>query len=457
MQTATPKPPSVKTLLGHPIALFFPLFTTEMWERFNYYGMRAILILFMTKALDKGGLGWSQEYGSVVYGWFTGIVYLTTIFGGFIADNYLGRRNSINIGGLLMMLGQFTLAFGPNETTFFLGLGLICIGNGLFKPNISTMVGALYDQQDARRDSAFTIFYMGINSGVILSAITGWLEGQESLGARWGFAACGIAMATGLVIMWIFGDRFLGDLGKEPEARRVQSQRQAAGEHKSLTDLTRVEWERIIVLLVIFLYATMFWLGFEQAGSSMNLYTRDYINRTVFGYEIPTGIFQSVNSTFIVLFGPVFAWLWIRLSKAGKEPRTPIKMALGLILMGVGFLCLVGAVNERGGDIADTTVKASLIWLIGAYFFHTMGELCLSPVGLSVFTKLAPAQFGSLMMGVWFAAVGAANVIGGYVAAAVHTAGAGAVFSGIAWSAIGLGVLAILLSPILNRMMHGVH
>lgn len=449
-----PELPPQGELGGHPKALYV-LSSTEMWERFNYYGMRAILILYMTKAVAEGGLGWSQSKSSIIYGWFTGLVYLLTIFGGIIADNALGQRRSILIGGTLMALGQFTLAFGPNSASFFLGLALICIGNGLFKPNISTMVGNLYRQGDSRRDSAFTIFYLGINAGVILAAATGYLEAGP--GARWGFAACGVAMLLSLVIMRGYGPRYLGPIGVEPKAKEVQREKAARGDTQSTWRFSRMEWERLFVLFVIMLYATMFWLGFELQGSALNLYTRDYIDRSILGYEVPTGVFQSVNSVYIVSFSLVFAWLWTYLAKRNREPNTPIKMGIALLLLGVGYLCMMAAAAERGGDVPDTTIKAGMHWLLLTYLFFTLGELCLSPVGLSVFTKLAPKQIASMMMGVWFVAVGLANLIGGYVSASVESAGPTAVFTSLAYGSLGLGVLALLVSPILKRMMHGVH
>jgi len=434
------------------------LFTAEMWERFNFYGMRAILILYLTAAATAGGFGLSKEEGSTIYGWYNGLAYLTPLIGGYIADNYLGRRRSIFIGGLLMMLGQFTLAFNTGLPMFFVGLGFIILGNGFFKPNISTMVGGLYPDGDARRDAAFTIFYMGINLGAFLAPLlTGYFAETEGFGPRWGFASAGVGMGLGLLTFVFTGQRYLGDLGRVPDAQRIRAEQKAAGQQVSLTQLSSVEWQRIIVLFVFVFLATMFWLGFEQAGSSMNLYTRDFIDRRIGTWEVPTGWFQSVNALFILIFGPVFAWLWVRLAAQGREPSTPVKMGLGLVLMGLGFLFLVGAVLERGGDSADVAIKASMAWMIIAYLFHTWGELCLSPVGLSVFTKLAPAQFGSLLMGVWFLSSFLAHVLGGYVAAYVETAGAYAVFLGIAAAAIGLGVVALLFTPLLRRMMHGVH
>ncbi len=450
----------------HPPALYV-LFTTEMWERFNFYGMRAILVLFATTLVLKGGLGWSKKEASIMYAWYTGLAYLFPIIGGYIADNFLGRRRAIFIGGTIMMLGQFTLAMNTGVPSFIAGLALVALGNGFFKPNISTMVGSLYEQNDTRRDSAFSIFYMGINIGGFLGPIISsnlgiWLgydmETQAGQIYKYGFASAGVGMLLGLITFYFYQNR-LGDIGKQPEGKQKASSNTASTTQQTAgtPPLTKVDIDRIGVLFVFVIFAACFWLGFEQAGSSMNLYTEDYIDRRVGGVEITTGTFQSVNSMFIILLAPLFALLWPALARAGREPSTPVKMSFGLILMGVGFLFMYGAVLERGGDVTDTAIKASLFWLMMAYFFHTAGELCLSPVGLSVFTKLSPPHLGSMLMGVWFLGNFMAYLAGGYVASYVEEWGASAIFRNIAIGGIALGGVMLILSKLISKKMHGVH
>ncbi len=437
---------------GHPPGLYL-LFTVEMWERFSYYGMRGILTLYLVAEAAKGGLGWTKSEASLLYGYYTGFVYLTPLIGGYIADNYLGRRKSITIGGLLMMLGQFSLAWGLNLYTFFLGLFLLCVGNGFFKPNISTLVGSLYETGDKRRESAFTIFYMGINLGALIAPI---ITGSFT-DFRYGFFAAGCGMLLGQIVYNVFGNKYLGDVGVEPE---VKKKKREAVPGAPKVPLTAEEKSRMAVIFIIVSFTTFFWAGFEQAGSSLNLYTNDFINRSVGSFEIPTAWFQSFNPLLIVLLAPVFSILWIQLANRGKEPSTPVKMGLGMILLGAGYLFMVGAGFERGStlstEVTDVAVKASLFWLCMAYLFHTLGELCISPVGLSMITKLAPVQFASLLMGVWFMSNFLANVLGGYVAAYVEVLGATQIFGAIAGFVIALGFILLAISGRLKRMMHGV-
>lgn len=446
---------------GHPPGLYF-LFTVEMWERFSYYGMRAILSLYFAAEIIKGGLGWSEEKTSYIYGFYIGLVYLTPLIGGYIADNYIGRRKSITIGGILMMLGQFVLATNMSQETVFLGLGLIIVGNGFFKPNISTLVGSLYEQGDKRRESAFTIFYMGINVGALFAPIvTGTLIHSPELtphGYQLGFLCAGIGMLIGQITYNLFGRRYLGDVGMEPV---VKQQKREADPNAPKVPLTMEEKSRIAVIFIIVSFTTFFWAGFEQAGSSLNLYTNTFIDRTVSTFEIPTAWFQSVNPLFIILLAPLFSIMWIQLANRGKEPSTPIKMGLGMILLGIGFLFMVGAGYERGSTFGventDAAVKASLTWLALAYLFHTLGELCISPVGLSMITKLAPAQFVSLLMGVWFFSNFLAGLLSGLVAAQMKSLGATYVFGAIAIFVIVLGIVLLAISGRLKRMMHGVN
>jgi proton-dependent oligopeptide transporter, POT family len=447
----------------HPPGLFL-LFFTEMWERFSYYGMRGLLTLYLSKSVIEGGLGFDRADASLIYGWFTGFVYLTPIAGGWLADRYIGQRRSILIGGIIMMLGQFCIAatpqMGANAT--WLGLFMIIIGNGFFKPNISTLVGRLYAQGDARRDAAFTIFYMGINLGAFLAPLVcGYLA--EDLFAtkaadgtvlkyafQYGFLAAGIGMFLGQVLFNLLAKKYLGDIGMKP----VTSAK--AGEAKAVVEpLTKEERDRIAVIFIVSIFVIVFWAGFEQAGSSMTLYTDTFINRKVGSFLIPTSWFQSVNAFFILVFGLVATLLWTRLGKIGKDPAIPVKMGLGLILLGFGFFLMVGAVLERGLGVIDPEIKANISWLLGAYLLHTWGELCLSPIGLSMVTKLAPERLTSMMMGVWFLAPFVAQIAGGYIAAYVEELGAYTIFMSIAITVIVAGLILLLISKKLTAMMHG--
>ncbi|WP_312090167.1 peptide MFS transporter [Chryseobacterium sp.] len=456
---------------GHPTGLYL-LFFTEMWERFSYYGMRAILILYLTKKLIEGGLGMDEQNATLLYGYFTGLVYFTPLIGGWLADKFLGKRLAITIGGITMMIGQFVL-FGMNNTTgLYIGLALLIIGNGFFKPNISTLVGGLYADGDDRRDSAFSIFYMGINLGALIAPfIIGYFtdnlfattnsDGTVAYGYRYGFLAAGVGMLLGQVVFNTFAQKYLGDLGLKP-VKTVGTEDKAATEGKSVNPVTGQvltkpeEGQRITVIFILFLFAVFFWAGFEQAGSSLSLYTDKFINRTVFGFEIPTSWFQSVNPIFIVTLAPLFAMFWS--SKLGKKLSTPVKMGVGMIILGIGFWFMLGAVAERNakGDIADIANKAGIMWLIMTYLLHTIGELCLSPVGLSVVTKLSPPKLASILMAVWMLASSIANFIGGFLASIVETMGAGQVFTYISGFVIVCGLLLLVMSKFISRMMHGV-
>lgn len=447
---------------AHPKGLYL-LFLTEMWERFSYYGMRAMLVLYLAGTAIEGGLGFSKESSTLIYGYFTGFVYFTPIIGGWLADKYLGQRKAILIGGVLMMFGQFSLfstpQFGINAT--YLGLLLIIIGNGFFKPNISTMVGQLYEQGDPRRDSAFTIFYMGINMGALLAPLVCGYLAEDLFAVKdatgkvtryafeYGFLAAGIGMLIGQVIFNVFAQKYLGDIGLRPAELSLEEK------NKAKTPLTKEETDRMSVIFVITIFVTFFWAGFEQAGGSLNLYTKDYIDRTIFGYTIPTAFFQSVNPLFIVILAPFVATLWTNLATKGKDFSIPVKMSFGMILLGIGFLFMLGAVAERGGDIKDTTIKASLFWLVATYFFHTVGELCLSPIGLSMITRLAPVTYASMLMGVWFLSPFVAQIAGGYIGLYVERLGPTTIFSAIAIFVILAGFVLFALSRMLIRMMHG--
>ncbi len=438
-------------IMGHPRGLFL-LFGTELWERFSYYAMRAILVLYLTDATINGGMGWSTKDALDLYGIYTGLVYITPLIGGWLADNYLGQRRSVLIGGALMAIGQFTLAlphnavFGLNDIhAFYLGLGLLITGNGLFKPNISTMVGDLYDEGDHRRDGAFTIFYMGINLGALLAGV---IAGSvtDSFGWKYGFVTAGIGMVISLIMQMMFAGRWLGKIGVVPAAKRDLDKKHA----KSKQPLTKQERDRLKVILIMGLFVIVFWAGFEQAGGLMNIYTQEYTDRMIGGFEVPAAWFQSLNPFFIITLAPVLAALWVKMGK--REPSSPVKFAVALLFLALGFLCMVGAVMEQGGDV---TVKTSMLWLVGAFFFHTLGELCLSPIGLSMVTKLAPLRLASLMMGAWFGFNAIANYVAGLIGSHVGELGAMSIFGGIAIAATISAVLLLLFSNQLVKWMHG--
>ena len=455
---------------GHPKGLYL-LFFTEMWERFSYYGMRAILILYLTKKLMEGGLGMNEKDAMLLYGYFAGFVYFTPLIGGWLADRYLGKRLAVTIGGITMMLGQFTL-FALNSTMgLYIGLLLLIIGNGFFKPNISTLVGGLYKEGDSRRDAAFTIFYMGINLGAMIAPLvigvvtdnmfaTTNEDGSIAYGYRYGFLVSGLGMLLGQVIFNLLGPKFLGDLGTKPVG--AVSDSSTSEKVQSINPETREvlnekqERERISVIFILLIFAVFFWAGFEQAGSSLSLYTDKFIDRSIGSFEIPTSWFQSVNPLFIVTLAPLFTLFWA--SPIGRRLTTPVKMGVGMIILGAGFLFMIGAVAERSanGDVNDVNNKAALMWLIMTYLLHTIGELCISPVGLSVVTKLSPPKLASVLMAVWMLSSFFANIVGGYIASYVETMGAGEVFTYIAGFVSVCGVLLILLNKVILKLMHGV-
>ncbi|WP_426492182.1 peptide MFS transporter [Hymenobacter sp. 102] len=475
MQTTTAVQEQPTMRQSHPPGLYL-LFFTEMWERFSYYGMRGLLMLYLSKTAIEGGLGISEASASLIYGYFTGFVYLTPILGGWLADKFIGQRRAILIGGITMALGQLSLFMQPEISTVpalfglpwptALGLLLLIVGNGFFKPNISTIVGKLYKQGDPLRDSAFTIFYMGINAGAFLAplvcgylaenlfatrAVVDGVEKVTSYGFRYGFLAAGIGMMLGQLVFNLLGKKYLGDVGMYPEGQNSDGTSSVAAK----APLTKEETDRMAVIFIVTLFVVFFWAGFEQAGSSLTLYTDKYINREVFGFLIPTSWFQSVNPGFIVLLGAPVAAIWMSLSRKGKDLSIPVKMGLGMVLLGVGFLFMVGAVMQRGGDVADQTVKASILWLLATYFFHTIGELCLSPIGLSMVSRLSPPTLTSMLMGVWFLAPFVAQIAGGYIASYVEELGALKVFGLIAGFVILAGLILIAIAKKLFAMMHG--
>jgi POT family proton-dependent oligopeptide transporter len=440
------------SILGHPKGLFL-LFGTEMWERFSYYGMRAILVLYLTELTTSGGLGWTQADALKLYGIFTGLVYVTPLLGGWLADNVLGQRKSIIFGGILMALGQFTLGTphqyipGLEITFFYLGLALLILGNGLFKPNISTMVGDLYKEGDHRRDGAFTIFYMGINLGAAFAPLViGYIS--ETYQWQYGFIVAGVGMVISVIMQFTLAPKYLGKIGVEPAAKVAMTQQADQGAKVAMTTEER---DRMKVILVLGIFTIMFWVGFEQAGGLLNIFARDSTDRFLMGFEIPATWFQSVNAIFIVVFAPVIASIWIKMGD--KEPSSPIKFMLALIFLAMGFVCMIGAVAEIN---SSQDGKASMMWLIGLYFFHTIGELCLSPIGLSMVTKLAPLRIVSFMMGVWFLFIAAANYTAGYVGSLVgEDTSLMTIFISVGAASLASAFILYLLSDKLIDWMHG--
>jgi POT family proton-dependent oligopeptide transporter len=490
-----------RSFFGHPRGLS-TLFFTEFWERFSYYGIRALLVLFMTAAAADGGLGFSVGRAGAVYGLFTGCVYLLALPGGWVADKLLGQRKSVFIGGLFIALGNFLL-YVPTEPTFYLGLLGIIIGTGLLKPNVSTMVGDLYPgtsaEQGARRDAGFSIFYMGINLGALIAPlICGYIG--ERINWRLGFLVAGIGMLLGLV-QYKLGGRNLGQAGLhpsaagaagDPEARRktvrilvggiagvaligylltgvlgLTLERIAGAMGVVIVglailylvmqlvskDLDPTEKKKLGVIFILFLFSAVFWSGFEQAGSSLNLFAERLTDRGIFGWEMPASWLQSVNPILIIALAPFFAWLWVALSKRRLEPSSPAKFSLGLIVLGLGFGVMVWAsilTNNQEHQVG-------MLWLNLTYLLHTVGELCLSPVGLSTVTKLAPQRKVGQMMGVWFMSISLGNLMAGLVAGQFEKLPLPQLFGAVFATTAGAGlVLALLIKPI-RRLMGGVH
>lgn len=490
------------TWLGHPRGLV-TLFMTEFFERFTYYGMRALLVLFLVAATtaDNAGFGLSREAAGAIYGLYASSVYLGSLPGGWIADRLIGQRKAVFSGGCFIMLGNFMLAIPGPQSLFYLGLVVIVMGVGLLKPNISAIVGELYkDQPGAKRDAGFSLFYMGINLGATVAPLVAGTIG-EAWNWRGGFFCAGLFMAFGLGL-YKLQEKFLGDAGRDPHPTSPEERARGfkilwgacaaaaaliglilagvisidvstlamySGYAMSglgiayfagvliFATLTAEERKRIGVIAIFFLCAAMFWAGFEQAATTFNLFAQDFTNRSLFGGMFPEGVhpaswYQTANPLFVVLFAPVFAYLWVALARRNLDPSAPAKFGLGLVLLGVGFLVMMGAaelVISSGGKVAPT-------WLLMTYLLHTFGELCLSPVGLSNVTKLSPPRFVGQMMGTWFlgAALGnlAAGLIGGHV-------GGGSVndmpgqFLQMALIGGGAGVAMLALSPWIRKMM----
>ncbi len=442
MSTIT-KQPHQKELFGHPVGLYV-LFFTEMWERFSYYGMRALLVLYLvTKTSDKnGGLGWENGEALALYGWYTMLVYVASIPGGWIADNFLGQKKSVIVGAVLLVIGHTVLAVEA-MWAFYTGLGFIIAGVGMLKPNISTMVGGLYKKGDIRRDKGFTIFYIGINVGAFLSSLIVGYVG-ERYGWHYGFGLAGICMLFGL-IQFIAGQKYLKDVGNFLGKSENEEERELLKK-----PLTKIEKDRVIVLILSFLMVIVFFGAFEQAGGLMNIYAKDNTNRMLMGWEVPTSWFQSLNAFFIITLGTIVASYWASRKLKNKEATSLFKMLMGLIIMGIGFLFMSAASSQF-----QSTGSSAMYWLVLAYLFHTIGELSLSPVSLSFVTKLAPAKYASLMMGLYFATTGLGNKVAGLLGESASKFGEFSVFTGIALFCILFGLLIWVFLKKLKALTHG--
>ena len=482
--------------LGHPKGLFV-CFATEMWERFSYYGMRALLILYLTKHWE-----FTDATSYLIYGAYTSLVYIMPVFGGMLADQILGSKKAVTYGAILLVFGHLGMTVESNEQIFYLSLALIVSGVGFLKPNISTMVGALYEEGDPRRDSGFTIFYMGINIGAFTATLLcGYLG--EQVGWAYGFGAAGIGMLFGLII-FLWGQKYLEGLAEPPSNKYLQKMNGISYESWAYISgifMVLVTWflvqnsqlvgqllggfgaifigawllyalfrcapderDRLIVVGILILFSLIFWALFEQAGSSLNILTDRGVNRLIFGWEVPASMFQSLNAGFIFTIAPLFAMLWIALAKRNMEPSTPIKFSIGIILVGLGFLALVYGMRSSEG------LQTGVFWIILIYLLHTLGELCLSPVGLSSVTKLSPQRIVGFMMGMWFFASAAGNYVAGLIARATASDSSGVsndvfdltqkqsfmdVYTDVGLMAIGCGILLAILTPILKKLMHG--
>lgn len=488
----------------HPKGLMV-LFYTEMWERFSYYGMRALLVLYLTTELAKGGFGLQRDEALRIYATFTGLVYLMPILGGYLADKFLGQRKAVYIGAILMAIGQLFMAYSEfgdiviREYCRNIGLGLIISGTGFFKANISTIVGSLYTENDPRKDSAFTIFYLGINIGALLGPFIAGYLGQQ-IDWFWGFTSVGLGMILSMI--WFYSKRdLLGPAGMPPGRESVHgkyhltrgdrfdilfyvsgsiiiilgiillwSSISVGSQHTIIwtffivgflllayiiTKNTRGRnaWRKMSVIFILAFFNVFFWAGYEQAGGTFNLFAEHQTNRlTIFG-EFPASWFQSLPALYIVLFASLFAIIWLKLNAKGKEPRTTVKFGLGLLLMSIGFIIMnKAALSASDGELV------SPLWLISVFFMHTMGELCLSPIGISMVTKLAPQKISSIMMGVWFASFAVANYLAGVLEKILHSYFPEThLFLFLTYTSLAAGIVLLILSPVINKLMKEVH
>jgi POT family proton-dependent oligopeptide transporter len=430
---------------GHPRGLA-TLFFTEMWERFSYYGMRAFLILYMTAPAAAGGLGFADAKAASIYGTYTGSAWGASILGGLVADRFIGQYRSVLLGGIIIALGHGTLAFKPLPA-FYTGLALIVLGTGLLKPNVSTLVGSLYAPGDTRRDAGFSLFYMGINLGAFIGPL---IAGYLAQRVDWhiGFASAGIGMALG-VTQYILGRKRLQTAMTRLEKPAPHV---AAGAHQEARSagggLTTDEWRRIGAIVIFFLAAVLFWGAYEQAGSTLNLFADRYTRLGVFGFSFPSSWFQSVQPIFVIVLAPAFAWLWLKLGR--REPSVPAKFAIGLLFMALSFLVLVpAAAMAQSGE----GVRVSPWWLVASYFVSEIGELCLSPVGLSAVTKLAPVRIVGLMMGVWFLSNAFGNKLAGWAASFFSSMPLNSLFTIVTLVLVGASLVMFALVKPSRRLM----
>ena len=436
---------SQKQIFGHPAGLYV-LFFTEMWERFSYYGMRAILVLYLvaesTPDTINPGLNWETGAALSLYGTYTMLVYVASIPGGWIADNILGQKKSVLYGGILLVLGHSILAV-EEMWAFYTGLGLIIAGVGMLKPNISSMVGGLYSQGDVRRDDGFIIFYIGINVGAFLSSLIVGYVG-ETYGWHYGFGLAGIGMTLGL-LQYLYGQKYLSQVGDF-----IGDNKSDEGKDVLKKPLTSIEKDRLVVLFLSFILVIVFWGAFEQAGGLMNIYASEKTDRLFMGWLVPASWFQSLNAMFIIFLGTGVAGYWAKRKLKNQLSSSLFKMIIGLIIMGTGFFFMSAAATQY-----ETQGSSAMYWLVLAYLFHTIGELCISPVALSFITKLAPLKYASLTMGVYFAMTGFGNKLAGMLGEASQSMGEFTIFTGIAIFCVVFGCLVLLFRTKLEKLTHG--
>jgi POT family proton-dependent oligopeptide transporter len=438
---------------GHPKGLT-PLFFTELWERFSYYGMRAILVLYMVALPAQGGLGFDTKHATSIYGTYTMSVYLTALPGGLIADHLLGARLAVLIGGIIIACGHFTMVF-HGMTAFYLGMVLIACGTGLLKPNISAMVGGLYRENDPRRDSGFSIFYMGINIGAVLAPLAvGYLAQGESFKRllasagmdpmnswHWGFGAAGVGMIIGLIV-YLLAARRLARVGNKVKTRVSAVVTAPAGK------LTASDWKRVAAIFIFFLFTILFWAAYEQKGASLNLFAKDLVRTELFGMRFPSSFLQSCTPLFVIILAPVFSAIWVKLGE--RQPSSPAKFTFGLLFIGCAFLLMIPACYLTMGG------RISPLWLVSLYFLEVVGEMCLSPVGLSTVTKLSPAKLVGIMMGVWFLASSFGSKLAGYLSGffvATNPMQLIKLYGGIAAGLLASAAILALLTPQIKKLM----
>jgi len=491
-----------RTIFGHPAGLV-TVFFTEMWERLSFYGMRALLILFLVDQVAHGGLGLDDRTASAVYGLYVGGTYLACLPGGWIGDRLLGGQRAVLIGGIVIALGHLLLGVAPSTQVFFLGLLVIVIGTGLLKPNASAIVAQLYPEGGARRDAGFTIYYVGVNVGATLGPLIAGLI-AERYGWPYGFMTASVGMAAG-VLQYLWGRRLLGDAGRRPMSHASDAQLSAAPPRAALrwiglagvmliavvallwsgvvhvaplalqaastqaivaiaiayfvyllfaAGLTRIERRRVLAVVVLFIASVLFWAGYEQTGSSLNLFAERYTDRALFGWVMPASWFQALNPIYIVIFGPLFSALWVYLARRRRDPSTPLKFILGLLGIASGFVVMAAA-----SRLVAAGHLVSMGWLSVTYLLHTWGELCLSPVGMSAVTKLVPPRFVSQSLGVWFVSLSAGNLVAGRIAGDFDASNLAAMpgqFMSIVWFSVISAALLALALPLLRRWMSGV-